>query len=41
MLTDANAVIARVEGIKATDAAHELTVKELGKLIDLNVMKAR
>ena len=41
MLADANAVIARVEGMKATDAAHESTVKELDKLIDLNVMVAR
>ena len=38
---EANAVIARIGGMKARDAAHEATVKQLGKLIDQHVMEKR
>lgn len=39
--TEAKAVIARIEGMKATDAAYDATVKQLGKLIDQHVMEER
>ena len=38
---EANAVIARIEGMKARDASHEATVKQLDKLIDQHVMEKR
>ena len=38
---EAKAVIARIEGMKATDAAYDATVKQLGKLIDQHVMEER
>ena len=38
---EANAVIARIEGMKARDAAYEATVKQLDKLIDQHVMEKR
>ena len=38
---EANAVIARIGGMKARDAAHEAAVKQLGKLIDQHVMEKR
>ena len=38
---EAKAMIARIEGMKATDAAYDATVKQLGKLIDQHVMEER
>ena len=38
---EAKAVIARIEGMKATDPACDATVKQLGKLIDRHVMEER
>ena len=38
---EAKAVIARIEGMKATDPACDATVKQLGKLIDQHVMEER
>ena len=38
---EAKAVIARIEGMKATDAAYDATVKQLGKVIDQHVMEER
>jgi len=38
---EAKSVIARIEGMKATDAACDATVKQLGKLIDQHVMEER
>lgn len=38
---EAKEVIARIEGMTATDAAYDATVKQLGKLIDQHVMEER
>jgi len=38
---EAKSVIARIEGMKATDVAYDATVKQLGKLIDQHVMEER
>ena len=37
----AKKTIARIEGMKATHAAYDVTVKELGKLIDQHVLEER
>ena len=38
---EAKSIIARIQGMKATDAACDATVKQLGKLIDQHVMEER